>query len=96
MILKYESALRKTMMMMMMRSGGRKKRDFQNATQPDDERVVKEKRKEKKLESRDTLFGKEGVVAAAPGDCFFFDAGVPFFPIFSEGLFVARVCSKQL
>jgi hypothetical protein len=48
MILKYETALRKTMMMMMMRSGGRNKRDFQNATQPDDERVVKEKRKEKK------------------------------------------------
>jgi hypothetical protein len=46
MILKYETALRKTMMMM--RSGGRKMRDFQNATQPDDERVVKEKRKEKK------------------------------------------------
>jgi hypothetical protein len=36
------------MMMMMMRSGGRKMRDFQNATQLDDERVVKEKRKEKK------------------------------------------------
>jgi hypothetical protein len=48
MILKYETALRKTMMMMMMRSGGRKMRDFQNATQLDDERVVKEKRKEKK------------------------------------------------
>jgi hypothetical protein len=32
--------------MMMMRSGGRKMRDFQNATQLDDERVVKEKRKE--------------------------------------------------
>jgi hypothetical protein len=47
MILKYETALRKTMMMMM-RSGGRKMRDFQNATQLDDERVVKEKRKEKK------------------------------------------------
>ena len=75
-----------------MRSGGRKMRDFQNATQPDDERVVKEKRKEKKLESRDTLFGKEGVLAAAaPGDCFFFDA-VPFFPIFS-GLVC---CAKQL
>lgn len=72
-------------------------RKFQNATQPDDERVVKEKRKEKKLESRDTLFGKEGVLAAAaaPGDCFFFDA-VPFFPIISDGLFVARVCAKQL
>ena len=78
-----------------MRSGGRKVRKFQNATQPDDERVVKEKRKEKKLESRDTLFGKEGVLAAAPDDCFFFDA-VPFFPIISDGLFVARVCAKQL
>jgi hypothetical protein len=78
-----------------MRSGGRKMRKFQNATQPDDERVVKEKRKEKKLESRDTLFGKEGVLAAAADDCFFFDA-VPFFPIISDGLFVARVCAKQL
>ena len=77
-------------------------RDFQNATQPDDERVVKEKRKEKKQESRDTLFGKEGVLAAAPDDCFFFfavfedDAGVPFSPIFSLwSVCVARVCANE-
>ena len=69
-------------------------RKFQNATQPDDERVVKEKRKEKKLESRDTLFGKEGVLAAAPDDCFFFDA-VPFFPIFSFVLLLCETTVKK-
>ena len=39
----------------MMRSGGRKMRDFQNATQLDDERVVKEKRKEIVYRSFDHL-----------------------------------------
>ena len=63
-------------------------RDFQNATQPDDERVVKEKRKEreiarkeKKQESR-ALFGKEE------------DDAVPFFPHYlSDGL---RVATEKL